>query len=108
MELSNLLEARRQCIEELAALPGWVLGSLVQTEREQAGRKKPFRYLSRSVHGKNRITYVAEHQVRRVREALEAGRVAKDLLGRISDLTMAIIKAQNDLQDAEDVQDAEQ
>jgi len=72
-----------------------VHGSLVQTEREQAGLRKPFRYLSRSVQGRNRITYVSEHQVRRVQEAFEAGRAARDLLERASDLTMAIIKAES-------------
>lgn len=95
MELSELQEARRQCIEELADLQGWVLGSLVQTEREQGGARKPFRYLSRSVQGKNRITYVSEAQVQQVSQAIEAGRSARELLGRVSELTMAIIKAKN-------------
>lgn len=99
MELSELREARRQCIDVLAELPGWVLGSLVQTEREQAGSRKPFRYLSRSVQGKNRITYVSEAEEQQVRQALEAGRTARQLLGRVSDLTMAIIKTKSAAQE---------
>lgn len=101
MELSELQDARRQCIEELAGLPGWVLGSLVQTERGQAGSRKPFSYLSRSVQGRNRILYVSEGQVQRVRQALEAGRAARQLLGRVSDLTMAIIKAEGAAQEGQ-------
>lgn len=101
MELLELQEVRRQCIEELAGLQGWVVGSLVQTEREQAGARKPFRYLSRSVQGRNRITYVSEAQAQQVRQALEAGHAARELLGRVSELTMAIIKAKNTTKERE-------
>ncbi len=56
MNIDGLRRRRSKCIEELAALPGWVGGSLVQTRRVQAGTVRPFRYLSRSVGGRNRIT----------------------------------------------------
>jgi hypothetical protein len=101
MDLNELQKARRQCIEELAGLPGWVLGSLVETEREQSGRRKPFRYLSRSVNGRNRTTYVSEAQMPQVRQALEGGRAARQLLGRVSDLTMMIIKASDASQEGQ-------
>ncbi len=88
------METRKRCIDELARMPGWTLGSLVETERKQGNKKKPFRYLSHSVQGKNRITYIAANQVEPIRQSLENGRRAKELLEQAADLTVAIIKAQ--------------
>ena len=93
MSLQELERAREQCLQELCALSEWALGSLVETEREQAGTRKPFRYLSRSCQGRNRITYISEAQAEPLRQALEEGRKARALLERIGDLTVAIIKA---------------
>jgi predicted ATPase len=50
--------------------------------------------LSRSVQGRNRITYISEAQVERLRHALCIGGKAKRLLDEIADLTVAIIKAE--------------
>jgi len=94
MDLQKLEKAREQCLRELSGLRGWALGSLVETERKQSGKRKPFRYLSRSIDGKNRITYVSEDQVELLRQSLRAGRRAKRMLERVADLTVAIIKAQ--------------
>lgn len=93
MDRQHLEKERQQCLEELCGLSGWALGALVETERKQAGKKRPFRYLSRSVQGKNRITYISEAQMQPLRQSLEAGRKAKELMERIADLTVAIIKA---------------
>jgi hypothetical protein len=60
MSLQELESARERCRQELSALPGWALGSLVETEREQRGKRKPFRYLSRSSQARNRIPYISE------------------------------------------------
>ena len=94
MNSDGLRKRRNKCIEELAALPGWVNGSLVQTHRLQAGTAKPFRYLSRSVGGRNRITYVATGQMPAFRKALKAGRRAEALFERICELSIAILKAE--------------
>lgn len=93
MDLQELEEARDQCLKELSRLPGWALGSLVETERKQGGGRKPFRYLSRSIQGKNRIIYVSEAQVEILRQALQDGREAKRLLEKVADLTVAIIRS---------------
>jgi hypothetical protein len=95
MNIEGLRRRRSQCIEELGALPGWVSGSLVQTRRVQAGVAKPFRYLSRSVGGRNRITYVAAGQMSAFRAAVRAGRRAAALLAQVGELTVAILKAQS-------------
>jgi len=94
MDLQKLEKARERCLQELSGLSAWVLGSLVETERQQGGKRKPFRYLSRSIRGRNRITYVSEGQVEILRELLQDGKRAKRLLAEIADLTVAIIKAQ--------------
>jgi len=94
MNIQALRRRRSQCIEELAALPGWVGGSLVQTRRVQAGTARPFRYLSRSVGGRNRITYVAAGEMPAFRAAVKAGRRAAVLFDRICELTVAILKAE--------------
>jgi hypothetical protein len=94
MNSDGLRRRRRKCLEELAALPGWVAGSLVQTRRVQAGTAKPFRYLSRSVRGRNRITYVAASEMPAFRAALKAGQRAVALFERVCELSLAILKAE--------------
>ena len=94
MDLQKLEKARKECLQELAELPGWVLGSLVETERKQGNKKRPFRYLSRSVEGKNRITYLSETQAELLRQSLEEGKKARMLFEQVADLTVAIVKAQ--------------
>lgn len=93
MDLQKLERKREQCLKELCELSGWALGTLVVTERKQAGKMKPFRYLSRSVKGKNRVTYISEAQMKPLRQSLRAGRKARELMERIADLTVAIIKS---------------
>jgi hypothetical protein len=94
MDIEGLRRRRGKAIAALAALPGWVGGSLVQTRRVQAGTARPFRYLSRSVAGRNRITYVAAGELPTFRAAVKAGRRAAVLVQRVSELTVAILKAE--------------
>lgn len=94
MDIKGLRRRRSKCIEELAALPGWTDGSLVQTRRVQAGVAKPFRYLSRSVGGRNRITYVGAGEMPAFRAAVKAGRRATALFARVCELSVAILKAE--------------
>lgn len=94
MNIDGLRRRRAKCIEGLATLPGWVDGSLVQTRRVQAGVAKPFRYLSRSVRGRNRITYVAAGEMPAFRVAVTAGRRATALFGQVCELSVAILKAE--------------
>lgn len=94
MNIEGLRKRRSKCIGELAALAGWVDGSLVQTRRTQGTSTRPFRYLSRSVRGKNRITYVAGGEMAAFRSALKAGRRATALFERVCELSVAILKAE--------------
>ena len=93
IEAGELRKRRDALVAELVACPGWVLGSLVETMRKLNGKKTPFRYLSRSVAGKNRILYVSEAQMAPFGAAVDAGRRAVCLLEEISELNARIIKA---------------
>jgi hypothetical protein len=95
MDITKMHRRRSTCIAELAALPGWIGGSLIQTRRIQAGTAKPFRYLSRSVKGKNRITYVAADEMPAFRTALKTGQRASILFAEVCELTVAILKAES-------------
>ena len=93
-EMKVLLEKRKQILKELMQLKGWVTGSLVHTHRTQVQKKKPFSYVSRSVRGKNRITYVSQDKVSQFKSQIEAGKKAKELFEQVSELTIKLIKMQ--------------
>jgi hypothetical protein len=87
--------ARQKLLAQLAGMEeGWIAASLVVTRRTQGGKQRPFRYLSRSVRGKNQVTYVAAAQTAAFRQAVARGRWARATLETISELTIAIIKTQ--------------
>ena len=94
MNLHDLKNSRQEKLEKLANIPGWVIGSLVETTRKQGKRTSPFRYLSHSIDGRNKITYVSEKQMAAFEQAVENGRQARRLLEEIAGLTTKIIKAE--------------
>jgi hypothetical protein len=71
----------------------WISGSLVVTARKQGSGIRPFRYLSRSIGGKNRITYVSEKHMGVFEEQLKNGKRAEWLFREISELTAKIVKS---------------
>ena len=94
MKIKEMKVRRKKILDELAELSGWVTGSLVKTERTQRGKKSPFHYLSRSLNGINRITYIAAGDLDIFAEVMETGKRAKSLFEQITELTVAIIKAE--------------
>ncbi len=60
MELKKMKMMRERYLKELRGMRQWISGSLIVTERRQGNGMRPFRYLSRSIGGRNRITYVCE------------------------------------------------
>ena len=95
MDIEEMKIERKRILDEVARLSGWVTGSLVKTERLQRGKKSPFHYLSRSLNGKNRITYVAARDLEAFTEVVVIGRRARRLFEQITELTIAIIKAEH-------------
>jgi len=92
--LDDLKQERHRRLRELAGMQEWMTGSLVETERVQGRSRKPFRYLSRSVGGRNSITYVAAAEVPRFRQCLATGARVRQLVADIAELSVAIVKAE--------------
>ena len=91
-ELERLKRKRSKLFEQLTRLDGWTTGSLVTTERKCNNRRYPFHYLSRSVSGSNKITYVATGELEEWKKMLHNGKKARELFDRITDLSIAILK----------------
>ena len=70
------------------------LQTSVKTERTQREKKSPFHYLSRSLNETNRITYVAQRDLKTFTEVIKTGRRSRRLFEQITELTIAIIKAE--------------
>ncbi len=96
MKLEKMVERRRKHLKELRCMDSWIAGSLVVTERKLAGGERPFRYLSRSIDGKNRITYVSKNQAVEFGRQLKTARRAEWLFREISELTISIVKSTSD------------
>lgn len=93
VQVEELRKKRDTLAAELTARPDWVLGSLVETVLKRNGKTRPFRYLSRSVKGRNRILYVAAGQMAAFGAAVDAGRRALRRVDEIAALNTQIIKA---------------
>jgi hypothetical protein len=86
---------REKLLKELSeAGEEWVVGSLVETTIKRNGKRIPFRYLSTSVRGRNKILYVAEHQMGRFQKAVAMGKKMEALIERIAELNAKIIKTE--------------
>ena len=94
MEIGEMKIKRKEVLNELTGLSGWITGSLVKTERIQGGKRNPFHYLSRSLNGTNRNTYVAAGDLKIFADVAETGKHARRLFEQITELTIAIIKAE--------------
>jgi hypothetical protein len=92
-DMKELLRQRDVLLEELLKVPTWVNGSVVESVRKYQGKENPFYYLSQSVKGKNRITYVSAGQLEKFKAAAASGKKVKDLLYKLSVLNIRIIKA---------------
>ncbi len=91
-EVKMLKRNRAKLFERLARLEGWTSGSLVTTERKSNNRRYPFHYLSRSVGGRNKITYVSPGELKEWQTLLGNGKKAKALFDQITELSIAIVK----------------
>ena len=93
MKAEDLKAEISQNMKELSRLKGWISGSLIETTRDQGSGPKPFYYLSRSIKGKNKITYVSAKQVDSIKAKLDDGIRAKELFDRIAELTIKLEKS---------------
>ncbi len=93
MKPKKMEMARKRYLMELRGMWEWISGSLIVTARKQGGGISPFRYLSRSIGGKNRITYVSKKHMGVFEKQLKNGKRAEWLLRKISELTVKIVKS---------------
>ena len=94
VSVEMLKRKRLKCLEQLTRLEGWTSGSLVETERKSNGQSYPFHYLSRSVGGKNKITYIPSGERKAWEKMLRNGKKAKALFDDITELSIAILKSE--------------
>jgi hypothetical protein len=92
-EIEKLKKKRSELLEAISCYPYWISGSVVESTRKQSGKDKPFRYLSRSIKGKNTITYIAEKDLDTFKQAAENGESVRDLLAEICEVTIKLLKA---------------
>ena len=90
--IEKLKQKRAELVKQLLQLDGWSYGSLISTERKSNNKRYPFHYLSRSVNGKNKITYVSKGKLEEVKRILRNGKKCQEIFELISELSIAIVK----------------
>jgi len=72
-EVDKLKARRTELLKEICEAPLWVNGSVVETTRKVRNKVIPFFYLSNSIKGKNRITYISAAHLEKFRAAAAMG-----------------------------------
>lgn len=96
--IDELLKRRDTLWKELFREPCVIRGSLIQTLRppiHKKGKKPkryPLRFLSRSIEGHNKITYVSKEQVGGFQKAIKNYHKCQHLLEQICELNIKIVK----------------
>ena len=89
----EVLRARRdELLNKVAEAPFWVRGSVVETTRKIRGKETPFYYLSQSINGKNKITYVSAIHLEHFKTAASEGAKIRRLLNELSSISVKLIK----------------
>jgi len=91
-EVGKLRARRGKLLKEIGEAPLWVNGSVVETTRKTCGKERPFYYLSHSIKGKNKITYISAAHLKQFKAAATRGARIKLLLNELSTINMKLIK----------------
>lgn len=92
-DVKSLLDKRKELLLDLQAQPIWITGSVVESIKTVKGEKKPINYLSKSVNGKNKITYISNKQLEKFRESSSNYLNVKNILSDIVIINIKLIKA---------------
>ena len=92
-DIEKLLKRRKELLEKISGAPLWVSGSVVETIRKAKGKETPFFYLSQSINGKNKITYISAAKLNEFKKATAEGTKIKKLQFELSTTNMKLIKA---------------
>jgi hypothetical protein len=91
-DVDKLIEQREKLLRKIYDAPLWVNGSVVETTRKFRGRETPFYYLSQSIKGKNKITYISASNLERFRTAAAEGVKIRELQYELSAINAKLIK----------------
>ena len=86
------MERQEELHKALQELSPWVNGSLIETTRKQGEKISPFYYLSQTINGKVKTTYVAAKQVEEFRQAVNRATQAKQIYQALSEINIRLIK----------------
>jgi flagellar hook-associated protein FlgK len=92
-DVTKLLEQRDQLIKEMSNIFPWVNGSVVESVRKHKNKETPFYYLSQSIKGQNKITYISARDLEVFKSAAKKGLQLKKVLSELSILNIKLIKA---------------
>lgn len=91
-DVDKLIEQREELLSKIHDAPLWVKGSVVETTRKFRGRETPFYYLSQSIKGKNKITYISAANLDRFRKAAAEGVKMRELQHELSAMNAKLTK----------------
>jgi hypothetical protein len=88
----DLLAQKEQLLSKLTKNKNWIIGSIIEATRIQSGKRKPFYYLSRSLGGKTKTTYISKEQLNEFKKARELGNSIQGILNEIIEVNIKILK----------------
>lgn len=92
-DVSKLLEQRDRLLKEMLAISPWVNGSIIESVRKHKNKETPFYYLSQSIKGRNKITYISAKDLNAFKSAAKNDLQLKTVLSELSTLNIKLIKA---------------
>jgi hypothetical protein len=92
MKEKDLILRRKTLLKKLVKADTWIMGSVIETTRIQSGNEKPFYYLSRSVNGKTKTTYISKKHLNEFKEARDKGKDIQVIMDKIIEINIEILK----------------
>lgn len=92
IEKSELLKQLEDLKKELISIPYWINGSVIETTRKQAKKEKPFYYLSQSINGKTKTTYISATHLESFKNAANEGEKIKEILAKMNEINIQLLK----------------
>jgi len=91
-DIEQLRTRRNTLLKDFSEAPLWINGSVVETTRKTRNKEIPFCYLSQSIKGKNKITYISAAHLEHFKMAASEGAKVRLLQNELSSINMKLIK----------------
>ncbi len=95
VQTRELREKLSQLKQEFLDVPYWVSGTIIESSRKQGKTRKPFYYLSQSVNGKTKTTYIAARHLDTFKKAAIEGKRLKEILSEINRINILLLKSES-------------